>query len=78
MRYMLDTNICIYAIKHKPVQVFERLKEHDPCEICISSITYAELIHRAMIVLSASLIIAVVVFSMDFIIQHLMAFVYPS
>ncbi|WP_081474523.1 preprotein translocase subunit SecE [Prevotella micans] len=40
--------------------------------------TRAELIHRAMIVLSASLIIAVVVFSMDFIIQHLMAFVYPS
>ena len=45
MRYMLDTNICIYAIKHKSIQVFERLKEHDPCEICISSITYAELIH---------------------------------
>ena len=43
MRYMLDTNICIYAIKHKPEQVFLRLQEHDPSEICISSITYAEL-----------------------------------
>lgn len=45
MRYMLDTNICIYAIKHNPVEVFERLKEHDPEEICISSITYGELVH---------------------------------
>lgn len=45
MRYMLDTNICIYAIKHKPEQVFLRLQEHDPAEICISSVTYAELVH---------------------------------
>ncbi len=45
MRYMLDTNICIYAIKHKPEQVFCRLQEHDPAEICISSVTYAELVH---------------------------------
>lgn len=45
MRYMLDTNICIYAIKHKPEQVFIRLKEHAPQELCISSGTYAELVH---------------------------------
>ena len=45
MRYMLDTNICIYAIKHKPEQVFMHLQEHDPIDICISSITYAELVH---------------------------------
>lgn len=45
MRYMLDTNICIYAIKHKPKQVFLKLQEHDPSEICISSVTYAELVH---------------------------------
>ena len=45
MRYMLDTNICIYAIKHKPEQVFIRLTEHDPQELCISSGTYAELVH---------------------------------
>lgn len=45
MRYMLDTNICIYAIKHKPEQVLLRLNEHDPAEICISSVTYAELMH---------------------------------
>lgn len=45
MKYMLDTNICIYAIKHKPEKVIERLQEHDPSDICISSITYAELYH---------------------------------
>ena len=45
MRYMLDTNICIYAIKHKPREVIERLKEHNPNEICISSVTYTDLIH---------------------------------
>ena len=43
MRYMLDTNICIYAIKSKPKQVLNRLQEHDPKDLCISSITYAEL-----------------------------------
>lgn len=47
MRYMLDTNICIYAVKRKPEQVFLKLQEHDPSEVCISSITYAELFHGA-------------------------------
>ena len=45
MRYMLDTNICIYSIKHKPEKVFYRLQKRDPAEICISSVTYAELVH---------------------------------
>lgn len=45
MRYMLDTNICIYAIKHKPEAVLQRLKSVDPEDVCISVITYAELIH---------------------------------
>jgi tRNA(fMet)-specific endonuclease VapC len=42
---MLDTNICIYAIKHKPEMVFSRLQQHNPTEMCISSVTYAELMH---------------------------------
>lgn len=45
MRYMLDTNICIYAIKHKPQKVFLKLQEVNPEDICVSSITYAELVH---------------------------------
>lgn len=42
---MLDTNICIYAIKNKPPKVFAELQKHDPSEICISSVTYAELVY---------------------------------
>ena len=42
---MLDTNICIFAIKKRPENVLERLQSHTPSEICISSITYGELCH---------------------------------
>ncbi|MCI9337766.1 MAG: type II toxin-antitoxin system VapC family toxin [Lachnospiraceae bacterium] len=45
MKYMLDTNICIYTIKHKPETVLQNFLLHDPEEICISAITYAELLH---------------------------------
>ncbi len=43
--YMLDTNICIYAIKNKPEQVFIRIKEAMQDGLCISAITLAELEH---------------------------------
>ena len=42
---MLDTNICIYAIKHKPENVFRKLQAVDPRDVCVSSVTYAELVH---------------------------------
>ena len=45
MRYMLDTNICIYAIKNKPEKVLKTLKEKMNDGICISAITLAELAH---------------------------------
>ena len=45
MKYMLDTSICIYAIRHKPEKVFLRLQETDPEDVCISAVTYAELVH---------------------------------
>ena len=45
MRYMLDTNICIYVIKHKPVTLFQKLQNINPEDVCISSVTYAELVH---------------------------------
>ena len=45
MRYLLDTNICIYVIKHKPVTVFQKLQNINPEDVCISSVTYAELVH---------------------------------
>ena len=43
--YMLDTNIVIYAIKKKPKKVLDHISAHKPGELCISSITYAELVH---------------------------------
>ena len=43
MRYMLDTNICIYIIKKKPAKVVDRLCALSISEVGISSITLAEL-----------------------------------
>jgi len=43
MKYMLDTNICIYLVKKKPPQVLEKFLALNLSEICISSITFAEL-----------------------------------
>lgn len=43
MKYMLDTNICVYFIKRKPANVFDRLHEKMDDGISISSITLAEL-----------------------------------
>lgn len=43
MRYMIDTNICIFIIKNKPINVINRFLQLNPDDICISSITYSEL-----------------------------------
>ena len=43
MKYMLDTNICVYVIKKRPEQVLQRFMQHDPGTLCISAITLAEL-----------------------------------
>jgi tRNA(fMet)-specific endonuclease VapC len=47
MRFLLDTNICIYIIKRKPQQVIERFDTLQPSDIGISSITVAELEYGA-------------------------------
>ncbi|HOP64548.1 MAG TPA: type II toxin-antitoxin system VapC family toxin [Spirochaetota bacterium] len=41
--YLLDTNICIYIIKKKPVEVLKVLKRKLKKDIYVSSITIAEL-----------------------------------
>lgn len=46
LRYMLDTNICIYVIKNRPPALRERFNEHAQ-DLCISSVTLAELVHGA-------------------------------
>ena len=43
MKYMLDTNICIYIIKKKPLEVINRLMKMRVSDVCISSITLSEL-----------------------------------
>ena len=46
MKYMLDTNTCMNAIKRKPDAVIKNFLLHDPGEMCISAITYAELMQN--------------------------------
>lgn len=43
MRYMLDINICIHAIKNRPPEVLAALRSHEAAGIGISSISVAEL-----------------------------------
>lgn len=42
-RFMLDTNICIYLMKHQPPQVRARFAECFVGDVVISAITLAEL-----------------------------------
>jgi tRNA(fMet)-specific endonuclease VapC len=45
--YLLDTNICIYIIKKKPLYLFEKFQTLTPGTVGISSITVAELLYGA-------------------------------
>lgn len=47
MKFLLDTNICIYIIKQRPAKVLKRFTRHSPGDILISSITIAELRYGA-------------------------------
>ena len=43
MKYMLDTNTCIYIIKQKPVDVIDRFRRLQISQVSVSSITMSEL-----------------------------------
>ena len=43
MKYLLDTNICIYIIKKKPQKVIQKLSKMNMDKVAISSITLSEL-----------------------------------
>ena len=43
MKYLLDTNICIFLIKRRPPQVLQRFQACAPGEIGLSAVTVAEL-----------------------------------
>jgi len=44
LKYLLDTNIVIYIIKRRPVELLETFNTHAG-SMCISTITLAELLH---------------------------------
>ena len=44
LKFMLDTNIVIYVIKRRPLGILEIFNAHAG-QMCISSITLAELLH---------------------------------
>lgn len=46
LRYLLDTNIVIYVLKRRPVEVLATFNAH-ASRMAISSITLAELLHGA-------------------------------
>ena len=46
LKYLLDTNTCIYTIKNRPDAVRKTFIEHDG-QMCVSTITQMELIYGA-------------------------------
>lgn len=46
LRYMLDTNICIYTMKNKPEEVRAAFSRHNG-QMCISSVVAMELFYGA-------------------------------
>jgi len=47
LRYLLDTNICIYIAKQKPMSVLKRFEKMEVGEAAMSLITYGELLYGA-------------------------------
>ena len=45
MMYMLDTNAIIMAVRHPDWPICERIKRHIGGDLCISSVTYGELVY---------------------------------
>jgi len=46
IKYLLDTNICIFTIKNRPVEVRERFLRHHG-QMAISAVTWMELVYGA-------------------------------
>ncbi len=47
VKYLLDTNICIYITKNRPPEVLEKFKTLKRGEVAMSTITYGELRYGA-------------------------------
>jgi len=70
-------------VQRKKNNMFHKIANY--CKVCYDELahkttwpTRAELTHTAMIVLSASLVIALVVFGMDSLFKWVMSMVYPA
>jgi toxin of toxin-antitoxin system len=48
LKYLLDTNICIYIINENPISVLENLNSHKNDEIYISAPTISELYYGVL------------------------------
>lgn len=47
IRYILDTNICIYIQRRKPLEVLARFEKLKPGDAVISVVTWGELLYGA-------------------------------
>lgn len=47
LRYLLDTNICIYITKQRPASVLEKFEQLSVGEVGMSTITFGELLYGA-------------------------------
>lgn len=47
LQYLLDTNICIYIAKEKPVSVLQKFEKMAPGQLAMSVITFGELLYGA-------------------------------
>lgn len=47
LKYLLDTNICIYIKNHRPPEVLARFSKLSPGRVAMSAITYGELYYGA-------------------------------
>lgn len=52
-RYMLDTNMCIYLMKHQPEEVARRFAQCYAGDVVMSAITFAELQYGAEVSVDA-------------------------
>ena len=43
IKYIADTDICIYIMNERPPEVIQRFKQFDVGEVCVSAITVSEL-----------------------------------
>lgn len=47
IKYLLDTNICIYIMNRRPIEIIQKFKQFDIGDIGVSTITLSELQYGA-------------------------------